>query len=433
MNLESDGLSVQCYLRPKPLGKVRRRLQEVRYPSVQQSVMDLSHNESARLATDALLDGGLEAYQQTLTREGEVDFLSMEEKDYILAKCRSSEVTEPGEESEGCADRGSTSGESQTYLPMDTDSNPPELDHGWPVADWSYHLRGMPSVEVFFQSNRSACMKDLLRNFIRKATTVLAVVMDTFSDVEILCDILEATTKRNVVVYLLLDHVHLHIFVEMCKNLQITRPHLTKMSIRSVCGQSYCAKSGRKFAGQIKEKFIIVDCAQVLVGSYSFSWLSWQVHRSLAMLIKGGAVKHFDLEFRRLYATSVPVQGIPVTGTLKSLSRFSTEASHARPSPADSSDSNTERDRAALQHTPPCAPRITATNIAGQPWPSALQNRQCAATAMQHRFLWWSPQHAAIGPSVRPISGQRTTLLPWTPITSNARPCARAPLTRHWF
>uniref|UniRef100_A0AAY4CHW2 Scaffolding anchor of CK1 domain-containing protein n=1 Tax=Denticeps clupeoides TaxID=299321 RepID=A0AAY4CHW2_9TELE len=315
-----------------------------------QSVMDLSHNESARLATDALLDGGLEAYQQTLTREGEVDFLSMEEKDYILAKCRSSEVTEPGEESEGCADRGSTSGESQTYLPMDTDSNPPELDHGWPVADWSYHLRGMPSVEVFFQSNRSACMKDLLRNFIRKATTVLAVVMDTFSDVEILCDILEATTKRNVVVYLLLDHWEM-----------LDLPSIfQKMSIRSVCGQSYCAKSGRKFAGQIKEKFIIVDCAQVLVGSYSFSWLSWQVHRSLAMLIKGGAVKHFDLEFRRLYATSVPVQGIPVTGTLKSLSRFSTEASHARPSPADSSDSNTERDRAALQHTPPCAPPLVS-------------------------------------------------------------------------
>lgn len=41
----------------------------------------------------------------------------------------------------------------------------------------------------------------------------------------------------------------------------------------------------------------------------SFTWLTWQVHRSLAVLFKGSGVKPFDLEFRRLYAISKPVLG----------------------------------------------------------------------------------------------------------------------------
>jgi len=45
---------------------------------------------------------------------------------------------------------------------------------------------------------------------------------------------------------------------------------IQRMSIRSVQGETYCAKSGRKFTGQMKEKFIIVDCTKVLVGSYRY-------------------------------------------------------------------------------------------------------------------------------------------------------------------
>lgn len=43
---------------------------------------------------------------------------------------------------------------------------------------------------------------------------------------------------------------------------------------------------------------------------YSFTWLSWQVHRSLAVLFKGSGVKPFDLEFRTLFAISKPVPGL---------------------------------------------------------------------------------------------------------------------------
>ncbi|XP_048008988.1 protein FAM83A [Megalobrama amblycephala] len=308
MNLESNGLSVQCYLKPKLMGKMRRRVQEMRNPNAQGSSVDLSHNESTRLAMDALLDKGLDGYQEVLIKENEANFLSAEEKTYIL-----NNIKKPLTDNEE-ADRdevmfNSPPVSSETYFPAVTESEPPFLDYGWPVADWSYHLQGIPSVEVFFQSAKSSSMKDLLRELIRQATTVLAIVMDTFSDVEIFCDILEATRKRNVYVYLLLDHTNLQLFQDMCENVKINKSHLTRMSIRSVQGETYCAKSGRKFTGQMKEKFIIVDCTKVLVGSYSLTWLSWQVHRSLAVLFKGSGVKPFDLEFRRLYALSNPVPG----------------------------------------------------------------------------------------------------------------------------
>ncbi|KAJ8353824.1 hypothetical protein SKAU_G00213910 [Synaphobranchus kaupii] len=312
MNLEGGGLVVGWFLRPRQVGKVRRRVQEMRYPSAMTSELDLSHNESARLATDALLDRGLAAYREALVREGEVDFLSEEEKGYILGKAR--DLTASCYEVEEEQDIStSLSGSSETYFPVQSDSEPPGLDYGWPVADWAYHLQGKPRVDVYFQSESSTRIKDLLREYIRKATTLLAIVMDTFTDVEILCDILEAARKRGVSVYLLLDHMNLHLFVEMCENLHISSSHLTKMSIRSVQGETYCAKSGRKFTGQIKEKFVIMDCTHVLAGPFSFTWLSWQVHRSMLVLFKGSGIKPFDLEFRRLYAASKAVPEFPNT------------------------------------------------------------------------------------------------------------------------
>lgn len=51
-------------------------------------MLDLSHNESARLAVDGLLSRGAEGYQEVLDIEGEVDFLSELEKSYILENGR---------------------------------------------------------------------------------------------------------------------------------------------------------------------------------------------------------------------------------------------------------------------------------------------------------------------------------------------------------
>lgn len=49
----------------------------------------------------------------------------------------------------------------------------------------------------------------------------LAIVMDYFSDVELLCDLLEACRKRNVSVHLLLDHLNLNLFIGMWQDLKL--------------------------------------------------------------------------------------------------------------------------------------------------------------------------------------------------------------------
>lgn len=89
--MDASSVSVLWYKRSKPLGKVRRRVQDLRVPasssvdcSAVRPALDLSHNESARLAVDCLLSQGTDGYHQTLSAEGEVDFLSELEKSYIL-------------------------------------------------------------------------------------------------------------------------------------------------------------------------------------------------------------------------------------------------------------------------------------------------------------------------------------------------------------
>lgn len=46
-------------------------------------------------------------------------------------------------------------------------------------------------------------------------------MIDSFSDVELLCDLLEASRKRNVSVHLLLDHLNLDLFVSVWQDLKL--------------------------------------------------------------------------------------------------------------------------------------------------------------------------------------------------------------------
>ncbi|KAM4579998.1 uncharacterized protein PAE49_005055 isoform 2-T2 [Odontesthes bonariensis] len=318
----SDSVPVLWYRTSKPLGKVRRRVQDLRNPSSSYSDfiasrpgLDLSHNESTRLAVDCLFNQGLEGYQRALKAEGEVDFLSEMEKNYILENARDGSTDDKDaphvedKEIERLSD-GLQSCYRGSAVSTDSDSTVEGLDQSGPKdVKWIDPTLEDPSVEVFFQSDRAAGMKDLVRQFIRKANTALAIVMDSFSDTELLCDLLEASIKRNVSVHLLLDHHNLNLFVSMWQELKLNSKKFPKLSVRSVHGQTYCAKTGRKLTGQIAESFIISDWTEVLTGSYSFTWLSWQVHRSGAVLIKGSSVTPFHHEFRRLYSSSEPVVG----------------------------------------------------------------------------------------------------------------------------
>lgn len=56
---------------------------------------------------------------------------------------------------------------------------------------------------------------------INLSVQALAIVMECFSDVELLCDILVACKKRSAAVYLLLDRSNLNQFVDMWQELKL--------------------------------------------------------------------------------------------------------------------------------------------------------------------------------------------------------------------
>ncbi|CAJ1062029.1 protein FAM83A-like [Xyrichtys novacula] len=315
----SGGASALWHRRSKPLGKVKRRVQDLRTPTpsyikvtANEPRPDLSHNEAARLAMDSLLNEGMEGYKEVLSAEGEVDFLSKLEKTYIMENGMDNSTAEP----DASADKEpeSSSAGSHTTSQRPTLSTQSELT----VADMNpSRQRGVTKSDptlggfrIYFQCDSRACgMKDVVRELIRKAETVLAIAIDSFSDMELLFDLLEASRRRNVSVYLLLDHLNVNVFVSMWQNLKLESKNFPKISVRSVGGETYCAKTGHKLTGQMAESFVIADWREVLTGSFSFSWLSWHVYRSLVVLLKGRMAESFHQEFLRLYASSEPVPG----------------------------------------------------------------------------------------------------------------------------
>ena len=67
--------------------------------------------------------------------------------------------------------------------------------------------------------------------------------MDSFSDTELLCDLLEASMKRNVSVHLLLDHHNLNLFVSMWQELKLNskRFPVSIFIFTILVTQTYCA------------------------------------------------------------------------------------------------------------------------------------------------------------------------------------------------
>ncbi|XP_051878781.1 protein FAM83A-like [Pristis pectinata] len=309
-------MNAQSYLKSnwygqKNVGKLKRRLEAVKSSWSPPLAFDLSHNESVRLATDALLNSGPGAYDEMLSWEGELSFLSPSEIQYIIRNAEGpSQLQEPhseeGEINSQAVEVPSNTGD--TYFPMETDSHGPVLEQGWPMSNKKYYLKGPSNISVYFQTEKSHSIKDVLRFYINQAAELIAIVMDVFTDIDIFCDVLEAANKRNVTVYLLLDQCSLQYFTEMCDKLQLTSNHLKNIGVRQVSGDLYCAKSGKKFSGQVQENFIIIDCLYALAGSYSFTWLSAQVHKNFITLYSGHVVECFDEEFRRLYSQSQQVK-----------------------------------------------------------------------------------------------------------------------------
>uniref|UniRef100_A0A672UA30 Family with sequence similarity 83 member C n=1 Tax=Strigops habroptila TaxID=2489341 RepID=A0A672UA30_STRHB len=241
------------------------------------------HSETARLAIDAFLEQGERGYLNAITEERELPFLSALDMEYMSHQRNQNRSSLNSELTSG------------TYFPLMSDVHPPELELGWPGMPL-LTVAGQTQATVIFQRNKANSIKDLLRSLISRARTVIAIVMDLFTDMEILCDLLEASSRRHIPVYLILDEEYLKHFVEMCNKMALTQDNFPV--------NTYYSKAGKKFAGQVLEKFILIDCDQVLAGTYSFTWLCSQVHTGLVTHFRGQIVAEFEKEFRYLYAES---------------------------------------------------------------------------------------------------------------------------------
>lgn len=170
--ISSEGLRPATNGR-KPLGKLASRLEEVKNPWRQVSTLELSHNEAARLATDALLEHGEKEYRRVLSEERELNFLSPQEIHYITqhaAKTCGADSNGVGPNDRDFGDGDAVSElTSGTYFPMMSDEEPPMLELGWPDSPARY---GPSETQIYFQRDKSHNVKDLIRSLINKAKKV---------------------------------------------------------------------------------------------------------------------------------------------------------------------------------------------------------------------------------------------------------------------
>ncbi|XP_071010526.1 protein FAM83H-like isoform X2 [Oncorhynchus clarkii lewisi] len=260
------------------------------------------YREEYRLAIDALVEDDLEGYYEFLQSADVVDFLSRQEIEHI--KCtvkvpyQNTQPELPYVESGG-------DGSSDTYWPVHSDLDAPGLDLGWPEQ---HRFIGPTDVTTLVNPSEPdmPSIKVQARRLIKNAQQVIAVVMDTFTDVDIFADILDAA-MRNVAVYIILDEQNAHHFTSMASNCRVNLENIQFMRVRTVSGVTYHCRSGKTFKGQMMDRFLLTDCRAVLSGNYSFMWSFEKLHRCMAHLFLGQLVTTFDEEFRILFAQSQPL------------------------------------------------------------------------------------------------------------------------------
>ncbi|XP_062897218.1 protein FAM83D [Mobula hypostoma] len=263
------------------------------------------YSESQRLALEELVASGPEAYHAFLHREKIPGFLSADEiADILGSAVRPSELCGESLDQSFCDSLG-----TGTYFPDVSDVAVPDLDLGWPIFPHNWY-RGVTQVEVHFQPSYGELIyscKEAIRNLIRKAEKVIALVMDSFTDIDILQDLHEVCRRKRVPVYILLDESGLPQFQQMCRDAGVWVEEERKMRVRTLRGCTYYTRTGAKVIGKVHEKFMLIDCEKVATGSYSFTWTDGKLNRSNLTVLSGQLSEYYDEEFRILYAQSEPI------------------------------------------------------------------------------------------------------------------------------
>uniref|UniRef100_A0A3Q3W444 Scaffolding anchor of CK1 domain-containing protein n=1 Tax=Mola mola TaxID=94237 RepID=A0A3Q3W444_MOLML len=258
------------------------------------------YREEYRLAIDALIEEDLDGYNHFLEKANVVDFLSLPEIQYIRESVQLPQQSIPEQRFLEPGGDGS----SDTYWPIHSDLDAPGLDLGWPQL---HHFIGPTEVTTLVNPPEPdmPSIKEQARRLIKNAQQVIAIVMDMFTDVDILHDILNAA-MRNVAVYILLDEQNVHHFINMLSNCRVNLQSMQFIRVRTVSGITYHCRSGKSFKGQVMDLSV---CINVMTCIYQevFMWSFEKIHRCMAHLFLGQLVATFDEEFRILYAHSQPL------------------------------------------------------------------------------------------------------------------------------
>ncbi|EPY73446.1 hypothetical protein CB1_007371004 [Camelus ferus] len=226
------------------------------------------YSEGQRLALEALLSKGADAFEACLQREGLRPFLSGDEvrgleaaaEDWTAAKQESGRAADGATTADG--DLGSL-----TYWPGQSEEPVPMLRLGWPEdSAW----KGITRAQLYTQppGEGQPSLKELVRQEIQAAHKLVAVVMDIFTDPDLLSDLVDAATRRRVPVYLLLDRQQLPAFLTLAQQMEVNPWATENLDIRVVRGCSFQSRCGRQVSGNVREKFVLLDSERVVSGSY---------------------------------------------------------------------------------------------------------------------------------------------------------------------
>ncbi|XP_062999605.1 protein FAM83G isoform X2 [Elgaria multicarinata webbii] len=284
-----------------------------------ESKPEFFYSEEQRLALEALVSKGPDAFYEVLKKENIRDFLSELELKRILDTL---ETYDPGSEfiprGDTQVDFNAQNGEqgpapSSDYWPERSDRSIPQLDLGWPET---IAYRGVTRATVYMQPpiDYQPHIKEVVRKMIFQAQKVVGVVMDMFTDVDIFKDLLDAGFKRKVAIYIILDETNLKYFLQMCERTQMHAGHLKNLRVRTMGGTEFFTRSATRFKGALAQKFMFVDGDKAMSGSYSFTWSAARTDRNVISVLSGQVVETFDKQFQELYLLSrgVSLKSIPM-------------------------------------------------------------------------------------------------------------------------
>ncbi|XP_043846465.1 protein FAM83E [Dromiciops gliroides] len=277
----------------------------------------LLYSEGQRLALETLLSDGAGAFASCLLREKLPPFLAAEEVRSLETQVEDWTVEDQDTPKNERGVDGPEQG-TLTYFPTRSDDPPPDLGLGWSEAQpW----KGITRARLYTQppGDGDPSIKELVRKAIQEARKLVAVVMDVFTDPDLLLDLREAASRRGVPVYILLGHRHLPAFLALAQQLRMNPRAMENLEVRVLRGCDFQSRRRKRVTGDMREKFVLVDGDSVITGSYSFTWSDSRLHRHLVTLMTGEILEAFDREFRTLYATSHPLAPSPSSGPFLSV------------------------------------------------------------------------------------------------------------------